>query len=203
MLTTLWKKLSRAKTLKISTTLKVQWGCRYWRTMTGRSLSDPWLLHHLWTEYVGTCSLVALCSLTSLLCVLLLTLCFWFSDSNLRLFVSRDGTTALSGIRLGNRWDARHSLFYLSLPPLLVSLSACRSLFLFSFGHFHLAVCRLWVLVIETSVVKKAEVILDAQFFNVLVGLLQHFMSLSLTAVCLRPCRVSAGRYEPVVIESH
>lgn len=27
-----------------------------------------------------------------------------FSDSNLRLFVSRDGTTALSGIRLGNRW---------------------------------------------------------------------------------------------------
>lgn len=30
-----------------------------------------------------------------------------FSDSNLRLFVSRDGSTALSGIRLGNRWDRR------------------------------------------------------------------------------------------------
>lgn len=34
-----------------------------------------------------------------------LSFCFWLSDSNLRLFVSRDGTTALSGIRLGNRWE--------------------------------------------------------------------------------------------------
>lgn len=33
-----------------------------------------------------------------------LSFCVWaFPDSNLRLFVSRDGTTALSGIRLGNR----------------------------------------------------------------------------------------------------
>lgn len=29
-------------------------------------------------------------------------------DSNLRLFVSRDGTTALSGIQLGNRWSDTH-----------------------------------------------------------------------------------------------
>lgn len=28
---------------------------------------------------------------------------FLFADSNLRLFVSRDGTTTLSGIQLGNR----------------------------------------------------------------------------------------------------
>lgn len=32
------------------------------------------------------------------------------SDSNLRLFVSRDGTTALSGIQLGNRWFNTNTL---------------------------------------------------------------------------------------------
>lgn len=48
--------------------------------------------------------------------------CIWvFPDSNLRLFVSRDGTTALSGIRLGNRWvnsNIHDQHFALPVSPL-------------------------------------------------------------------------------------
>lgn len=54
---------------------------------------------------------------------LTLFLCLRLSDSNLRLFVNRDGTTALSGIRLGNRWETWPQLpVSVSLPfsPLLL-----------------------------------------------------------------------------------
>lgn len=74
--------------------------------------------------------------------------CLWLSDSNLRLFVSRDGTTALSGIRLGNRWEVwLHLSVSPSLPPLcacpLISAVCVSLLFLFSFCHIHLTLCTL------------------------------------------------------------
>lgn len=96
---TSWRRLSRARTFPTSATMKV------WQDF----------------RFLGIYFEQNFCvSVTSLLEFL------FSSDSNLRLFVSKDGTTALSGTQLANRYTTVHISFTASVYSLsCLHLNGC------------------------------------------------------------------------------